>query len=508
MLSMKTLRVAIVTMGSALLAGALNSWAVDVDLNSTEQQGVVTFATETLCLEGATTTVGGTANYCDVNAGSGGLTVSTTTKATLSDYFLRVKLSDMVFRGNPAVDATDSGGGAAGEGDPGEPVYGGDGSSEAVYSVDTANGGKITITLTDNLALASKMPGSYMIAMSLHRNIDDAIDGIGASSLGGGQGTIINTMSGVNVAVTPNKAAVADVSQKFLWFVGPKDQAHLGSVMATERPAEGAGSAIAANGDPITENSLIDGDAGVITVIKGNFSVGAFNLGAGTPAIGEETPADPCGDFDPSGTVAMPGTGNVKPTEDDPMVSGKVMSGPGTQLLCIDVDRIDPDNRNMAVIPEGNYTATVYTKGSAPTAPTVMQREDVPIGSIRHNGTKVQLAYLTTSEKHNHRLVISNSGAIDAEYTLGSFRAEMGVMVEALDMATGTVKAGETAVIPVTEMISISTMEGYPARARTAATLSVAANNIDIQVATTQVNREDSSTDTVIYASEGGATVQ
>ena len=125
---------------------------------------------------------------------------------------------------------------------------------------------------------------------------------------------------------------------------------------------------------------------------------------------------------------------------------------------------------------------------------------------IRRNGTTVKLTYLTVAEKYNQRLIIVNDGANEARYDIGPFVTETGVTATPLAMATGMVPAGGQVVVKVQDIVSFSSADGR--RHRAAATLSMNADVDDVQVATTQVNLEDGSTDTVVYATVDGAVVQ
>ena len=80
---------------------------------------------------------------------------------------------------------------------------------------------------------------------------------------------------------------------------------------------------------------------------------------------------------------------------------------------------------------------------------------------------------------------------------------EAGTTATAKAAASGTVSAGSKVVLRVADVVEI---QGPQARA--SATLSMNADVDDVQVATTQVNLDDGSTDTVIYAVVDGAVVQ
>ena len=82
---------------------------------------------------------------------------------------------------------------------------------------------------------------------------------------------------------------------------------------------------------------------------------------------------------------------------------------PDVYLLSVNVDVMSPET-NMTPIPEGDYMATAHIKvdGDSNT-PSQMVGEGV-LASIDRNGASVDIPYLTTSVKHNQRLIIVNRG--------------------------------------------------------------------------------------------------
>ena len=107
MLSMKTLRVAIVTMGSALLLGP-GMAAAQIELDGTAAAGnaptPIRLAAESISTAEANQTVQGTTvlGY-NVNVGSG-VTIGASARAAVpAGYFIRVKLDGAVFRADPTA---------------------------------------------------------------------------------------------------------------------------------------------------------------------------------------------------------------------------------------------------------------------------------------------------------------------------------------------------------------------------------------------------------------------
>ena len=519
MLSMKTLRVAIVTMGSALLLGSgLAAAQTTIELDAAEPATPLQYAVETLDTDNPVT-VAGVRYYALANDGN--LNLQVTSSAALdSNYYVRVGLSaGMIFNTAPKIT---TGGGAL--------SVGGASDSVAVFTISKLEvGAAITIDATDALAISNTAPGSYSASISVHRDQFDAYDNIGAisSSLVGGSAVIVTTVSGINGAVTANRdSAVADVSDGFLSFTGGVANASLGSVtVAHSMPATGS-VLNAANGLAIAGASgvaLINA-TGVTVGLEGNLGIGAWNLvqthddgtaitDTDTATAGDQAPAcvasvgSASAPFDP----AMPGTAsNFALDADDPNMATAAGLAPGTYMLCVTVDTAGPMS-NATPIPSGEYTATAYSRATTEVADNAMVAEGV-IGRIERNGTTVNIAYLTDSEKYNQRLIIVNRSNRPAEFDLHSFTTEVGsTTTVALSATAQAAKDAGLNVIPpngqvVVRVADILEFTGERKR-RVGATLSLNANVDEIQVATTQVNLEDGSTDTVIYASEEGVRV-
>ena len=173
----------------------------------------------------------------------------------------------------------------------------------------------------------------------------------------------------------------------------------------------------------------------------------------------------------------------------------------GIKVLCVNVDVMGPES-NMTAIPKAAYTATAHVKRNADADAVMVGEGDV--GSIRRDGASVEIAYLTTSEKHNQRLIVVNRGTRPIMITGIEFQSEDGTDVElsALAMAAaGTdlamIPGKESRVIRMGGDLGMLNITGDSRR--TAATLSFNGVKDDISVATTQVNLSDSSTDTVMW---------
>jgi hypothetical protein len=144
-------------------------------------------------------------------------------------------------------------------------------------------------------------------------------------------------------------------------------------------------------------------------------------------------------------------------------------------------------------IPEGTYEVTVtFSEGLVADQSNPASALTGPIGAITHNGTTVELPYLTTFEDYNQRIVMVNRGGQDAEYSISDFQTESDTTAVAGTAATGTIPAGGSAVVKVSDVVTLT------GKTRTAATVNIVAATGNISVATTQVNLADSSTDTIV----------
>ena len=113
------------------------------------------------------------------------------------------------------------------------------------------------------------------------------------------------------------------------------------------------------------------------------------------------------------------------------------------------------------------------------------------MGEITRGGANVDIPYITTFSDYNQRLIIVNRGNVDAAYTI-TFTSEDGVTATAGTAATGAVPAGETLIVRMTDVV---TLDGGT---RTAGQINIIATAGNVDVATTQVNLGDTSTDTVV----------
>ena len=269
--------------------------------------------------------------------------------------------------------------------------------------------------------------------------------------------------SALKVTATPNAAGVtASVDNAFKSFVTTNDYANIGTVVV------GAEANIldTASG-PVDLADMINTATSTVK-IKGDFSFGAWDLLNGAAA---------------SNAACLAGTDlafNTAKTEVSTSVTVAALNAASN--LCVGTD-------GTKIINIANYTAdiTYVAVGSAAFPAT---SASVSFGSIKHNGTTIQVPYLTTFTDYSQRLVLVNRGGADAAYTV-AFTPETGVTATAGTAATGTIAAGKTLIVPVKDIVTLT------GATRTAATVNIVAVDTNIDAATTQVNLADKATDTV-----------
>ena len=515
-------------MGSALLLGS-GMAAAQINLDGTAAAGnapePVRLAVETISTAAANQTTSPAGAVLGYNVTLPTTTLRVTARTAVpSGYFVRVKLNGAVFRGTIA-DPTGT-----------TAVQGGAGMDQIVYSVPTtgiALNANFDLVVTANIAVASAESGAVSATILAYKDQFDAIDG--SNALGaqyfGGSATFIEKVSGVTATVLPGRTATADAAVGFRWFVNPNAatdgnansaSATLGNFMVAERDsnADADVQAIdASTGAVVAPNAIIVPARGVTLTIEGDLSIGAFELTRDDPATG--TPAAPmvevtCPDAE-TGSADVPLKGNVRGTEDAPntamlstsqattnaagdTITPAFAGASGTFTLCVTVDTMGPMS-NESPIPDGQYMGTISLPNvNAAVAPRELATG--VLGNIMRNGASVNVAYLTTSEKHNQRLIIVNRGTRPISMTDIQFHTEDGTEADLSDAAkaaadipdAGTIMPGEAVMHRVSDMLSITGNSR-----RTAASIAFNGVASQISVATTQVNLSDGSTDTVMW---------
>ena len=546
MLSMKTLRVAIVTMGSALLLGPMLAQAERINLSGGTAVGLgpLTYAIETVDTPANSTT--GRFELDLQEAFQIAVKPRRAINAT-EEVYLRIDLTGARFGAAPTLIQGAQIGTAPAlniedldEALASDPSSGGVGMSFAVLklgsptegaSVSAANMIAVVIPINGaNGDLQLESPsGNVSASITAYTNPDDALDQVNGRSTFGGSGNIIRMVSGLTVTIDAADAgvdvanannAVASVAHGFLWFVGPTGQAKLGWLGVQEKVLDQASvtrdSVRDANGgEALVANGVLPTAGQIEFRIAGNMDIGAFQLipdpsydAMESGAAKSTTDCRPAvegqvdrGDLKGADGMPLISKEGEQPSGLDGATTGNLAANTDAipaRLLCVNVDVMGPET-NASPIQEGDYSATAYTKATAAADAVMVGQGD--LASISHNGASVQIPYLTTSEKHNQRLIIVNRGTRDATITSLRFTTEDGTEVELTDtvqaaMDAGLLKipGGETWVASMNQTLNITGDSR-----RVSASIAFAATSGHLSVATTQVNLSDGSTDTVVY---------
>ena len=567
MLSMKTLRVAILAMGSALLLGPGLAVAQDTHrLDGLAPTDALVYAQETL---GTADAKGRRA--LELPAARDILVAPRRAIAGDGSMYLRIELAGAQFPTNPQLvrySAPDANGDRTATADANtvgagnSQLYsGGMDSNSAVFQIGNAvaSGGPVGVRIPDGPAAAGTADdllltvtsGMVTASITAYDDPDNALDDLGARTTFAGSGGLIRLTSGLTATIKAADTVTASVDHGFLRFLndaqtaptGQQRLGWLGLVENTEAIADG-GVLSATTGVALTGGEILttreDPDDSTMTLpvgmvsfnVMGNLDIGAFTIMKETFRMRQVDPActtdcameihpDDAGNPVPTGMCSgvtaetAPDRGNLlsDPTdaesrligEEGERPSGAIVAtsgalAPSVYLLCVNVDVMGPET-NMYPIPNADYSATAhYTTGRNTLEPAQMAGEG-DLASIKRNGASADIAYLTTSEKHNQRLIIVNRGTRPVAITSITFTSEDGTDVELSATAQAAMDAG-LLVVPgnssyVARMDETLVITGDSRR--TAASIAFAATPGNLSVATTQVNVSDGSTDTVVY---------
>ena len=162
------------------------------------------------------------------------------------------------------------------------------------------------------------------------------------------------------------------------------------------------------------------------------------------------------------------------------------------RFLCITVAQPTEEDADPIVIPEtAPYTVTATYEDLA-SAAFGTEGDTHNLGRIMRDGTTVRLPYLTTNDRFHQRIYIVNRGN-DTKYVM-TFHGEGD---EAGMGAEGTLPGGGVTTILSLRDSDVVTIG--PGRTATSGTIIIEAQPIMIDVATSQINRELGTSDTVVY---------
>ena len=534
----------IVAMGSALLLGPMLAQAERVNLSggTAEGLGPLAYAQETLPPT-ANTTTGRWALELEEN-----FHVAVKPRRAINpteEIYLRIDLSGAHFGNAPSLiqgslrDATDPT--AINVADLADTLdsdlsSGGAGQSFAVLKLGAAGAGAtvaaanlIAVVIPSAAAAATgdlqltSTSGSVTATIAAYTNPDDALDQVNSRSTFGGSGMIVRLVSGLSVTISPAPNPVASVDHGFVTFLNASPpppvtgQVRLGWLGVEENIAATAGLRDADDGTALVANDVLAAGSQVEFTVTGDLDIGAFTIKeetfqmAGDPPMlvmmnGSPVPTGTCdgvaeGSVDQGTLKGADGMALIGEEGEMPSGVTSASSGnldPDVYLLCLNVDVTGPGT-NMNPIPEGDYSAMASTKSGA-TSPAQMVGEG-DLASIERNGASVDIPYLTTSEKHNQRLIIVNRGRSPVAITTITFTTEDGTDVELMDTVQAAMDAGLLAVPGMSSWVARmdETISITGDSRRVAASIAFAGTAGHLSVATTQVNVSDGSTDTVVY---------
>lgn len=458
----------------AAIAAALVSQGASAAINLTANTGAVKFAKEnvlTANVSSGYTTLTGAANIFDV------VTASGSGVSTGNQIFVRFDLTNAKFA--TAVVAGDLASSAATAPNISVQSGGAAGQTYVIFQV-TANGAagiaqSDTFTLTVG-SLSVNVAANATVAYAAYDTASGAVNQTAGNRLAtntydpsSGQADAIAWGNAFSATYT-SANAVADVANSFTTYVTTNTYGKLGTIKFNYDNSflRTTGVAVSAL------NQLVDTTAKVKLV--GDISFGTWGVTTSATCAAPTSFAD---------DAAITGTAL------DTLTIGDFTAG-SVYNVCNDNTAAATINDNAYTVSvaaatlSGGYTATAATSNNA-------------VGSITKNGTSVQVPYLTTYADYNQRLVLVNRGSLAAPYTV-TFRPESGKTIVAGSLATGTIPAGKTLILPVRQDATVTSglINSLTSDiTRTSATVTITAQSANIDAATTIVNVTDKSTDTV-----------
>ena len=331
--------------------------------------------------------------------------------------------------------------------------------------------------------------GEGTVRMRAYDSIRDAVAG-GGTDLLDKSVTLLNVARAITIKAV-KQTQTATVASGFTQFEAaptggtvPIAGLNIGTVCTLD--TEGDGLADADNNTCVFGTTVPSLASANVTVTgskvkysgDGGFAFGALMAQPG--ATSDAGVLDKCGG---TGTaVTLPPGADGKP---DPAGPGTAAVAQGAQYLCATVKAT-----NATRIEAGDYMADVSfvtTDLARPFSP--MGMEDLGVGTIKHDGTSVNVPFLTSYKGYVQRLIIVNRNKQGVSYTLtfhteGSGTADPG-------MLEGMAKGGMATVIKVADEVT------FTSPTRGSGMLDIVSTPGMVDVATTMVNVADQSTDTV-----------
>jgi hypothetical protein len=458
------------SVAAALGVSAANVQA-DYDLDAPLAADTMVYALETL--DSTDVTVVGTESYANVMANSGSTAVLDVTAdlgvgvSNGEDLFVRYDLTNGAFTGasNLAlqVNANANNANIA-------TVQGGTPSSSFVIFQTSANT-DIVQTAPLDLTLESLAVGDPSSSIGLQLRVFETLtqavtEGDALTDLSTGSVPLVSFATGMELTATAATTGnTADVEEDFEAFTNDALSSTL-AYIGTASVAAVTGVYSADDGAQVALADMIDDTASDVTI------TGDFNGASNSINL----------DNDANCNTALAA---ITPNADNSASTGITLDGLNAQPALCYVAGGD-------AVPEGSYTVDITLEAAAATRTNATATLSGTMGAIQHNGTTVELPYLTTFSDYNQRIVMVNRGSQDADYSITDFQTESDTTAVAGTAATGTIPAGGSAVVKVSDVVTLT------GKTRTAATVNIVAATGNISVATTQVNLADSSTDTIV----------
>lgn len=341
------------------------------------------------------------------------------------------------------------------------------------------------------------------------RGYSEALDAIALrNELFDHQITLFNVADSVTVTVKPGTTAIAEVETGFLQFKNSPTLIRLGSFefkLATTAAGTAAtryandlggveGGTLVAGPQTVTAVGN-DGDFGTfmetmgvdVTTMVGT-AAGSHTIVSGDPGFGFTMRTTFCNTAEP--VVHHPDSGSLATVDkDDEAKAGPLIGGVAWHpwYLCFTMSPA-----NMVAIEEGNYYLDVNFKQVADPIPfPISGVTEALFGRIERNGTTVHIPFVSSYENYVQRLVIRSRNKQPVDWSIEFQTEEDGMVTTHMD---GGMLLGES-----TTMMRIAEMATFEMPTRGSATLTIVSDPRHVDVATTQVNTGDGSTDTVVY---------
>ena len=396
-----------------------------------------------------------------------------------------------------------------------EPVADGLGYRYTLTNIDNAVMVRVTVEQdSDDDAMVTGI-GTGGVSVAIYASRADAHFGEGTPYMSG-SGDLLKVARSVTAKGAPDSPSslTASAARRFMAIKGMEAAAAPyevslggfnvtvnGEHLAPDGMTLDAKAATGATQDPVEDTLYSQTGVGGATRFYGD---GGFGFAAGFRFAGAPA-ADggACSGAGPDGSAAGAVEGNgpgittsplteVEEGEDAPdanEVVGGLKAMPW--YLCVSIS-----HENEAEIPQGDYYMDInlaLAEGDMRPFPP-QGATGIRVANIDHDGTTVQIPFVTSYENYTQRIVIVNRNKADVGFTL-SFRAEGDGMIDGDNPYEGMAMGETTTVVKVADLVTLTA----PTRASATMTLLAAPGTVD--VATTLVNKGDGSTDTVVLDS-------